>query len=198
MARLAENLGRLGLTATAVVAAAEEWQGGPFDAVLVDAPCTATGTIRRHPDIPWRKMPADIVALAALQRRLLDNAITLARPGGTIVFCTCSLEPEEGEGIVDAALTEDKRIARHPLAVDEFAGLDGFVTAAWRPADAPLPVATSGPAAGRARWLLCRTPEAPVNRCSAPVALRRPFVMLWNDRQAAFAVRRRGCPPCPS
>ena len=129
MARLAENLGRLGLNATVVVAAAEEWQGGPFDAVLVDAPCTATGTIRRHPDIPWRKVPADIVALAALQRRLLDNAITLARPGGTIVFCTCSLEPEEGEDIVNAALAEDQRIARQPLAAGEFAGLDGFVTA---------------------------------------------------------------------
>jgi 16S rRNA (cytosine967-C5)-methyltransferase len=129
MARLAENLGRLGLTATAVVAAAEGWQGGPFDAVLVDAPCTATGTIRRHPDIPWRKVPADIATLAALQRRLLDNAISLARPGGTIVFCTCSLEPEEGEDIVQAALNEDQRIVRHPLAVGEFPGLDGFVTA---------------------------------------------------------------------
>jgi 16S rRNA (cytosine967-C5)-methyltransferase len=129
MARLAENLGRLGLTATSVVAAAEEWQGSLFDAVLVDAPCTATGTIRRHPDIPWRKMPADIAALAALQRRLLDNAIALARPGGTIVFCTCSLEPEEGEDVIAAALAEDERIARHPLAVGEFPGLDGFVTA---------------------------------------------------------------------
>jgi 16S rRNA (cytosine967-C5)-methyltransferase len=129
MARLAENLGRLGFTATAVVAAAEEWQGGPFDAVLVDAPCTATGTIRRHPDIPWRKVPADIVALAALQRRLLDNAVNIVRPGGTIVFCTCSLEPEEGEDIINAALVEDKRIERHPLAVGEFAGLDGFATA---------------------------------------------------------------------
>jgi len=128
MARLAENLGRLGLTATQVVAAAEDWQGGPFDAVLVDAPCTATGTIRRHPDIPWRKAPADLAALAALQRRLLDNAVTLARPGGTIVFCTCSLEPEEGEDIVDAMLEEDRRIARKPLAVGEFPGLDGFVT----------------------------------------------------------------------
>jgi 16S rRNA (cytosine967-C5)-methyltransferase len=129
MARHAENLRRLGLGATAVVAAAEAWQGGPFDAVLVDAPCTATGTIRRHPDIPWRKVPADIVALAALQRRLLDNAITLARPGGTIVFCTCSLEPEEGEDIVNAALGEGQRIARNPLVMGEFPGLDGFVTA---------------------------------------------------------------------
>ncbi len=198
MARLAENLGRLGLTATAVVAAAEAWQGGPFDAVLVDAPCTATGTIRRHPDIPWRKVPADIVALAALQRRLLDNAISLARPGGTIVFCTCSLEPEEGEDIIRAALGEDPRIAREPLAVGEFPGLEGLVTAEWRPAHAALPVAACRSAARRARRLLCRPPEAPVNRCSAPVALGKPFVMLWNDRHAAFAVRRRDHLPCPS
>jgi 16S rRNA (cytosine967-C5)-methyltransferase len=129
MARLAENLDRLGLTATRVVATAEDWQGGPFDAVLVDAPCTATGTIRRHPDIPWRKVPADLASLSALQRRLLDNAIALTRPGGTIVFCTCSLEPEEGEEIVNAALKDDTRIARKPLAVDEFPGLDGFITA---------------------------------------------------------------------
>jgi 16S rRNA (cytosine967-C5)-methyltransferase len=129
MARLAENLGRLGLAATVVVADAENWHGGSFDAVLVDAPCTATGTIRRHPDIPWRKAPADLAALAALQRRLLDNAITLARPGGTIVFCTCSLEPEEGVDIVNAALKEDSRIARKPLAVGEFPGLDGLISA---------------------------------------------------------------------
>ena len=129
MTRLTENLGRLGLTATQVVAAAEAWQGGTFDAVLVDAPCTATGTIRRHPDIPWRKVPGDVAALAALQRRILDNAITLARPGGTIVFCTCSLEPEEGEDIINAALREDPRIARTPLAAGEVPGLDGFVTA---------------------------------------------------------------------
>jgi 16S rRNA (cytosine967-C5)-methyltransferase len=129
MARLTENLGRLGLTATQVVAIAEDWQGGPFDAVLVDAPCTATGTIRRHPDIPWRKVPADLATLSALQRRLLDNAIALARPGGIIVFCTCSLEPEEGEDIIRAVLAEDPRIARKPLSAGEFPGLDGFVTA---------------------------------------------------------------------
>ncbi|MBV9971650.1 MAG: RsmB/NOP family class I SAM-dependent RNA methyltransferase [Xanthobacteraceae bacterium] len=129
MARLSENLGRLGLAAHQVVAAAEDWQGGPFDAVLIDAPCTSTGTIRRHPDIPWRRAPADVTALTALQRRLLDNAIRLARPGGTIVFCTCSLEPEEGEEIIRAALAQDERIARHPLALGELPVLDGFVTA---------------------------------------------------------------------
>jgi 16S rRNA (cytosine967-C5)-methyltransferase len=129
LARVRENLARLSLATTTVVAAAEEWQAGPFDAVLVDAPCTATGTIRRHPDIPWRKAPADLATLSALQRRLLHNAIALTRPGGTIVFCTCSLEPEEGEAIVATALAEDQRIKRNPIAASLFPGLDGLVTA---------------------------------------------------------------------
>ena len=113
-----------------VVAAAEDWQAGPFDAVLVDAPCTSTGTIRRHPDIPWRKAPADIDALSALQRRLLDNAITLTRPGGTIVFCTCSLEPEEGEDIIRAALEAGPADrAESASRSAQFPGLEGLITA---------------------------------------------------------------------
>jgi 16S rRNA (cytosine967-C5)-methyltransferase len=129
LGRLRENLARLGLSATTVAAAAEEWQAGPFDAVLVDAPCTSTGTIRRHPDVPWRKAASDIEALSALQKRLLHNAITLTRPGGTIVFCTCSLEPEEGEAIVAAALAQDRRVARNPIAASQFPGLEGLITA---------------------------------------------------------------------
>ena len=129
LGRLRENLDRLGVSATTVVAAAEDWQAGPFDAVLVDAPCTSTGTIRRHPDIPWRKASSDIDALSVLQKRLLHNAITLTRPGGTIVFCTCSLEPEEGEDIVRAALDQDRRIARNPIAVAQFPALEGLITA---------------------------------------------------------------------
>ena len=78
--------------------------GGPFDAVLLDAPCSATGTIRRHPDIPWLKRESDIATLAALQRRLLARAVELTRPGGVLVYCTCSLEPEEGvEHRIEAA-----------------------------------------------------------------------------------------------
>ena len=79
------------------MADAAEWRGGPFDAVLLDAPCSSTGTIRRHPDIPWLKSETDLAKLAALQARLLDRAVTLVKPGGTLVYCTCSLEPEEGE-----------------------------------------------------------------------------------------------------
>jgi 16S rRNA (cytosine967-C5)-methyltransferase len=129
LARLRQNLGRLHLEAAIAVAAAEEWSADPFDAVLVDAPCTATGTIRRHPDVAWRKSLADIEPLTALQSRLLAHAIELTRPGGTIVFCTCSLEPEEGEHIVAAALERDPRVRRSPIAAGEFPGLEGLVTA---------------------------------------------------------------------
>jgi 16S rRNA (cytosine967-C5)-methyltransferase len=132
MARLRENLARTGLTAATVVASAEQWTPDPaadsFDAVLVDAPCTATGTIRRHPDIPWRKVPGDIAALAAVQERLLGRAIDLTKPGGIIVFCTCSLEPEEGEHVVAAVMARDTRIRRRPIAAAELSGLEGFVT----------------------------------------------------------------------
>ena len=97
LARLRANLDRLQLKAELVEADAATWApGSTFDAVLLDAPCTSTGTIRRHPDILHLKRPEDVAALAALQSRLLDNAARLVKPGGMLVYCTCSLEPEEG------------------------------------------------------------------------------------------------------
>ncbi len=132
VARLQENLTRTGLRAFTVVANAEDWKPDPpaatFDAVLVDAPCTSTGTIRRHPDIPWRKAPGDIVVLSALQRRLLDRAVGLTRSGGTIVYCTCSLEQEEGEDIVSAVVEQDGRARRKPITAAEFPVLEEFIT----------------------------------------------------------------------
>jgi 16S rRNA (cytosine967-C5)-methyltransferase len=128
MARLRDNLRRVDLAATMVVADVETWEAGPFDAVLLDAPCSATGTIRRHPDIPWRKTEADIAQLSAFQARLLERAIGLTRPGGTLVFCTCSLEPEEGEDLIAAALDRDPRIRRKPIDPAEIAGIAEFVT----------------------------------------------------------------------
>jgi 16S rRNA (cytosine967-C5)-methyltransferase len=132
MARLKENLARTSLDAAAVVADAADWTPGPdapaFDAVLIDAPCTSSGTIRRHPDIPWRKAPGDIVALSALQKRLLGRAIDLTRSGGTIVYCTCSLEPEEGEDIVSAVAEQDRRARPKPLTAAEFPALAEFIT----------------------------------------------------------------------
>jgi 16S rRNA (cytosine967-C5)-methyltransferase len=120
---LAENLKRLRLEAELIEADATKWQpGGLFDAVLLDAPCSSTGTIRRHPDIPYVKSAKDIEALAALQARLLDNAASLVRPGGKLVYSTCSLEPEEGEAQIAAFLTRNNAFSLDPIAPGELYG----------------------------------------------------------------------------
>lgn len=131
MARLRDNLARLSLKAEAVVADAVEWPNGAglFDGVLVDAPCTSTGTIRRHPDIAWLRQEADIAALGALQKRLLQKAAALLKPGGTLVYCTCSLEPEEGEEAVSALLAADSGLRRAPIGAGEVAELPEIITA---------------------------------------------------------------------
>jgi 16S rRNA (cytosine967-C5)-methyltransferase len=130
VARLKDNLARLALAADVVLADALEWQGGPFDAVLVDVPCSSTGTIRRHPDIAHLKCDEDITALVAVQRQLIDRAVALTRPGGTVVYCSCSLEPEEGEAQIAALLERDPRVRRSPISAAEVGGLPEFVTAA--------------------------------------------------------------------
>lgn len=112
--RLEENLARTGLTARIVTADALDWAPeAPVDAVLLDAPCSATGTIRRHPDLPFVRKPADVEALTALQGQLLDRALGFLKPGGRLVYCTCSLLPEEGEAQVATALQ------RHPGLIAE-------------------------------------------------------------------------------
>jgi 16S rRNA (cytosine967-C5)-methyltransferase len=131
MGRLRDNLSRLMLEVETVVADAAEWgEPGTFDGVLLDAPCTSTGTIRRHPDIAWLKQEADIAALAGAQRRLLRHAATLLAPGGTLVYCTCSLEPEEGEAAIDWLIAEEPGMRRTPIEAAEVAGLGELVTAA--------------------------------------------------------------------
>jgi 16S rRNA (cytosine967-C5)-methyltransferase len=118
--RVAANLARLKLEAEVVEADAAVWQPGrTFDAVLLDAPCTATGTIRRHPDILRLKRPEDVGALADIQARLLDHAATLVAAGGTLVYCTCSLEPEEGIAQVERFLGRTPGFARVPIAAGE-------------------------------------------------------------------------------
>ena len=132
MARLRDNLARLSLQADDVVTDAAEWPGpdnGGFDGVLVDAPCTSTGTIRRHPDVAWLRQEADIAALTALQQRLLQRAVALLKPGGTLVYCTCSLEPEEGEQAIASLLAAESGMRRVPIEADEVAGLSEIVTA---------------------------------------------------------------------
>ncbi|WP_296425654.1 RsmB/NOP family class I SAM-dependent RNA methyltransferase [Yoonia sp.] len=123
MVRVGENLTRVGLTATTIVSDAFDFDQGGFDAVLLDAPCSATGTIRRHPDLPYAKDGSEFAALIAQQETMIDHALTLLKPGGRLVFCTCSLLPDEGEVQVEEALE------RHPgLRVDAgalaIAGID--------------------------------------------------------------------------
>ncbi|HUZ12740.1 MAG TPA: RsmB/NOP family class I SAM-dependent RNA methyltransferase [Caulobacteraceae bacterium] len=107
--RLTDSLARTGLAAEVVAAEAETWPDErSFDAVLLDAPCSSTGTFRRNPDVLWTIRPGDIVELARLQARLLDTAARRVRPGGRLVYCVCSLEREEGEAQAAAFL------GRHP------------------------------------------------------------------------------------
>jgi 16S rRNA (cytosine967-C5)-methyltransferase len=128
LARLRQNLARLKLSAEIVEADAALWQAGPFDAIVLDAPCSSTGTIRRHPDIAWLKSETDLTKLAALQARLLDHAATLLKPGGTLVYCTCSLEPEEGEQAIAALLGRHPALRRDPIRPDEIAGHSELLT----------------------------------------------------------------------
>ncbi len=108
MTRLTENLARTGLAATTLVSDAFALTTGGYDAVLLDAPCSATGTIRRHPDLPYAKDGSEFGALIAQQETLIDHALSLLRAGGRLVYCTCSLLPDEGEVQIEEAL------ARHP------------------------------------------------------------------------------------
>ncbi len=154
MGRVEENLRRCGLSAELVVSDALRYEAAPFDAVLLDAPCSATGTIRRHPDLPHAKDGGDFPALFELQAHLIDHALGLLKPGGRLVFCTCSLLIDEGEEQVrdamvrHAGLTPDLK-ALHLPGVDpawigpeglrlrpdfwaDAGGMDGFFIAALR------------------------------------------------------------------
>ncbi len=162
LALVRENLKRTGLDATIVSADAIAWRPeAPFDAVLLDAPCSATGTIRRHPDIPHLKTPADVTRQMSLQKKLLQAAAEMVRPGGVLVYSVCSLQPEEGTGQISAflagadgafvrepvteaelgafgaCLTADGDVLTTPDALAAQGGCDGFFIARLRRADAP-------------------------------------------------------------
>ena len=127
--RLQQNLARLHLAAETVAADVMQWRPEPFDAVLLDAPCSSTGTIRRHPDIPWLKHAPDVAALAALQRRLVAQASELTKPGGVLVYCTCSLEPEEGIEVIRDLLAHNPNLRRQPISAGEVHGCSEWLTA---------------------------------------------------------------------
>ena len=130
LARLRENFARLKLSVETIAADAAAWQSPPFDAVLLDAPCSSTGTIRRHPDIPWLKQESDLPGLVALQQRLLDNAAALTKSGGKLIYCVCSLEPEEGEDAIDALLARNPEFVRRPIEAAEIFGMSDWLTPA--------------------------------------------------------------------
>ena len=128
--RLEENLRRLALEAAIVEADATRWlPPEQASAVLLDAPCSATGAIRRHPDIPRLKTPADVDALAELQDRLLSRALAMVKPGGVIVYCACSLQPEEGPDRISELIGSGAPVERMPVGAGEVGGLDRLLTA---------------------------------------------------------------------
>jgi 16S rRNA (cytosine967-C5)-methyltransferase len=159
MARVSENLGRVGLSSDLITADAREWSPETlFDGVLLDAPCSATGTIRRHPDLPYAKDGSEFPELFALQADLIDRALGFLRPGGRLVFCTCSLLIDEGEEQVRDALSRHQGLTVEPEALKlhgvdpgwigpeggmrlrpdfwaEQGGMDGFYIASLRKAD---------------------------------------------------------------
>ena len=130
--RLQDNMRRLRLDSTVTVEAADAslWQPRePAMHILLDAPCSATGTIRRHPDVPHLKTPDDIARLMVLQAQMLDNASRMLAPGGTLVYCTCSLQKSEGEGQIDSFLARTTvKMARKPILAEEIGGLSDALT----------------------------------------------------------------------
>jgi len=128
LTRVRENLARTGLAATLIESDARDFKASA-DSVLIDAPCTATGTIRRHPDLPWIKQPGDVTARAPLAYEILESGAAMVQSGGLLVFAVCSLEREEGEEQIEAFLTAHPKFARAPLSADEIFGQGEWISA---------------------------------------------------------------------
>jgi len=112
-----------------IAADATQWRpDAALDGVMVDAPCTGTGTIRRHPDIARLKRSGDVQRLGVLQDQLLDHAVTLLRPGGLLVYATCSLQPEEGAVRIERLLAQGAPLERVPVESGEVPGLEAAIT----------------------------------------------------------------------
>jgi len=130
IARVHENLARTKLEATVVAADVRDFRPeelAPF--VLLDAPCTATGTIRRHPDLPWIKSASDVTLCEQGASELLDAAAAMVAPGGMLVFAVCSLEPEEGVHQAEAFLQRNKQFARAKIAAEDVFGMGELISA---------------------------------------------------------------------
>src|SRR5262249_39162205 len=121
-------LARLNLSAEVIAADAAAWAPGrTFDTVVLDAPCTGTGIISRHPDILRLKRASDVARMAEVQTAMLRNAATLVRPGGMLVYSTCSLEPEEGRAQIDALLAREPAFCRSPIEPREISGESSWI-----------------------------------------------------------------------
>ncbi|MFC7048050.1 16S rRNA (cytosine(967)-C(5))-methyltransferase RsmB [Emcibacter nanhaiensis] len=125
LSRLRDNMTRLNLeVAVAVSDAAEYRPDEPFPYILLDAPCSSSGTLRRHPDMAWTKSPADIDSLAEIQRRILRSAVDMLAPGGTLIYCVCSMEAAEGPEQIRALLADDLPLNRDRIRPEELPGLE--------------------------------------------------------------------------
>ena len=150
MKQLADNLKRLDLTVATVVADGASWRPpNPAGAVLLDAPCSGTGTLRRHPDIAHLKSAEDLVGLTELQDRLLRAALEIVEPGGIVVYATCSLQPEEGPDRIAALLAaaeagELPQVQRLPIDPAELGGLSELITEAGDLRTLPCQLAADG------------------------------------------------------
>jgi 16S rRNA (cytosine967-C5)-methyltransferase len=129
LARVEQNLQRLKLKSELLCDDAVKLRTDrPFDAVICDAPCSATGTIRRHPDLPYLKTAKQMTDLVDVQGAILRNAVDLTRPGGTIIYCTCSLEPKEGAAQIETLLTSGLPVSRDPITAEQMFGQAHLLT----------------------------------------------------------------------
>jgi len=145
--RLQENLTRLRLDHLVKIEAADAGEWKPREApefILLDAPCSATGTARRHPDVPHLKSEQDVLHLAEVQARLLDNAVNILAPGGVLIYCTCSLQKAEGEQQIENLLARNGAVRRLPVSPIEVGGLDALITPEGDVRVLPFHMATHG------------------------------------------------------
>ncbi len=128
--RVTENLRRLGLKADIIEADGKRWQrkSGPVDAILLDAPCSTTGTLRRHPDVAWLKDETDVASMVPVQSAILQNCAGMVKPGGLLIYCVCSLQPEEGPDQIDKFLLAHPEFTRQSIAADEPGMMPEFIT----------------------------------------------------------------------